>query len=340
MAAAAGYTPQSDQCLRNMTPGSSGDSAPSLPLCPPVLLEISNRVDVSRTVDLTQPQGVCQAIDGILTSHLAASQGRDLLARAIDDVARAFRGDLPGFLRCDTQYHDLRHAFDSALAMARLINGYRQADPAEVPAQMDADHGLLGVLLALFHDIGLLRRADEGHLQGAQLTAVHERRSVSFARDWLLRTPLAYLADKAELIMVTRLEAPFPAHLGPLDHALACLLGTADILSQLSDRCYLEKCRDFLFEEFRVMGLAGTRESNFPTPEELLRKTPEFILGPVNQRLREEYEGMQRMMKIHFNGDCLYAEAIERNFRYLEKVLDSDAFYLLRRLPERLVDAG
>ena len=46
------------------------------------------------------------------------------------------------------------------------------------------------------------------------------------------------------------------------------------------------------------------------------------------------------MMKIHFNGDCLYAEAIERNFRYLEKVLDSDAFYLLRRLPERLVDAG
>ena len=319
-----------------MTSGPSAHSAPPAPPCPPGLLEISNRVDVSRTVDLSKPQGVGQAIDAILSTGPVASE---LLTRAIDDVARAFRGDLPGFLRCDTHYHDLRHAFDSALAMARLINGYRQAAPAEVPATMDGEHGLLGVLLALFHDIGLLRRGDEAHLLGAQLTHVHERRSVAFARDWLLRTPLAHLAEKAELIMVTRLEAPFPAHLEPIDHALACMLGTADILSQLADRCYLDKCRDFLFEEFRVMGLAGGADSHFPTPEELLRKTPEFILGPVNQRLRDEYEGMQRMMKVHFNGDCLYAESIERNFRYLEKVLDSEAFHLLRRLPERLVDA-
>lgn len=303
------------------------------------LLDGSNQKDVSRTVDLTCAKEVFRAIDGVLSSALGREYGYFTLEQAIDDVAKAFRGDLPGILRCDTHYHDLRHAYDCALAMARLIDGYVKADTTDVPAVMDAEHGLLGVLLALFHDIGLLRYREEAHLQGAQLTFVHERRSIAFARDWLLRTPLAHLADKAALIMVTRLDAPFPENLAPLDRALACMLGTADILSQLADRCYLEKCRDFLFEEFRVMGLAGRADCDFPTPEVLLRKTPDFFLGPVMQRLLDEYEGMQSMMKLHFNGECLYSEAIVRNFRYLEKVLESDAFYLLRRLPERVVDA-
>lgn len=304
------------------------------------LSEGSNQADVSRTVDLASPKAVFLAIDRILSHALGREYGYFTLEQAINDVAAAFRGDLPGLLRCDTHYHDLRHAYDSALAMARLIDGYVKANPADVPAPMDAQHGLLGVLLALFHDIGLLRYREEAHLQGAQLTQVHERRSVAFARDWLQRTPLAHLAEKASLIMVTRLDSPFPEKLAPRERALACMLGTADILSQLADRCYLEKCRDFLFEEFRAMGVAGRADSDFPTPEELLRKTPKFFLGPVTLRLKEEYEGVQHMMRQHFNGSCLYAEAIERNFRYLETVLESEAFYLLRRHPERIVDAG
>jgi hypothetical protein len=38
---------------------------------------------------------------------------------------------------------------------------------------------------------------------------------------------------------------------------LGNMLGTADIIAQMADRCYLEKCRDRLFPEFVAGGLAS-----------------------------------------------------------------------------------
>ena len=79
--------------------------------------------DPTETVDLTSPYEVLTAIQQVL--HRAWPEiDNDTLARAIDDVARAFRGDFQGLLRCDTFYHDLRHALDSGLAMARLLDGH------------------------------------------------------------------------------------------------------------------------------------------------------------------------------------------------------------------------
>src|SRR3546814_17577574 len=62
---------------------------------------------------------------------------------------------------------------------------------------------------------------------------------------------------------------------------LGFLLGSADVLAQTSDRCYLEKCRDFLFREFALCGLAGDPRPGGPTPiyasaEQLLAKTVAF----------------------------------------------------------------
>src|SRR3546814_3158848 len=65
------------------------------------------------------------------------------------------------------------------------------------------------------------------------------------------------------------------------DRMLGFLLGSADVLAQTSDRCYLEKCRDFLFREFALCGLAGDPRPGGPTPiyasaEQLLAKTVAF----------------------------------------------------------------
>ncbi|MFA7280744.1 MAG: hypothetical protein WC100_11675, partial [Sterolibacterium sp.] len=222
--------------------------------------------DPTRTVDLKDPGAVLAAIDALLSNRFGPDYGRPLLERAISDVTQAFRGDYPGLLRCDTLYHDLRHALDSGLAMARLLDGQASSTAPGSPEHVDPEHALLGVLLALFHDIGLLRRTDEAHMQGAQLTPIHEARGVEFMRDYLGRTVLAHLAEKSELIMVTRLVWHMPADLAPLDRAISCLLGTADIMSQLADRCYLEKCRDFLFVEFSAIGLAGAPGLPYPDP--------------------------------------------------------------------------
>jgi len=295
--------------------------------------------DPTQTVDLENPHAVLAAVDAIMRRRFGSGYGLPLLEQAVADLARAFRGEYPGLLRCDTYYHDLRHALDSGLAMARLLDGQAAGSKPEAPAHIDAEHALLGVLLALFHDVGLLRRADEAHLQGAQLTPVHEARGVAFMRDYLGRTRLAHLAAKAELIMITRLVWHMPPEISPRDREISCLLGTADIISQLADRCYLEKCRDFLYIEFSACGLAGSPDLAYPDPETLLRNTPAFYTGLLRQRIHNEYADADRYMQIHFGGECPYQASIKRNFSFLEGLLASAELSRLRRQPQRVIDA-
>ena len=295
--------------------------------------------DPTQTVDLENPGAVVAAINALMCERYGTGYGLATLARAVADLARAFRGDYPGLLRCDTHYHDLRHALDSGLAMARLIHGRTRVTLRGATDYIDSEHALLGVLLALYHDIGLLRRSDEAHLQGAQLTPIHEARGVEFMRDYLTRTPLARLARKAELIMVTQLIWHMPPDIAPLDRAIASLLGTADIISQLSDRTYLEKCRDFLFVEFSAFGLAGAPELLYPDPKTLLAKTPGFYRDLVRPRVAVEYDGADRYLNVHFGGVCPYDVAIQRNLDYLGAVLEKDDLSLLRRVPRRIIEA-
>jgi hypothetical protein len=301
--------------------------------------QYSIHADPTSTVDLQNPRAVVVAIDSLMRSRFGDDYGKPVLDLAAEHLAQAYRGEYPGLLRCDTHYHDLRHALDCGLAMARLIDGHGMVTQADAPEHIDAEHALLGILLALYHDIGLLRRTDEGHLQGALLTPVHEARGVEFMRDYLSRTPLAHLADKAELIMITRLVWHMPPDIPPLDRAISCLLGTADIISQLADRCYLEKCRDFLFIEFSAIGLAGSPDLLYPDPETLLRKTPSFFTGLLSQRIHNEYADADRFMKIHFGGVCPYEAAINRNFRFLSELLVEEDLSKLSRQPQRVIDA-
>jgi len=295
-------------------------------------------LDPTGTVDLESPGAVLVAVDDLLATRFGSDytqERRDLLTTMFDDVTRAFRGEYPGLLRCDTHYHDLRHALDASLAMARLVDGYC-ADSTS-PISLTADQALFGVLLALTHDIGLLRKPDEEDLEGASLTPIHERRGVNFMKAYLPHTILARLSSHAELIMITRLDFRMREDWQPWEKALARLLGSADLMSQLSDRCYLEKCRDFLYVEFSAIGLTGPGNP-YPDQETLLRKTPSFYSGLLRKRIVDEYDHADRYMAAHFGGVCPYTAAIERNFDYLENILDSEDFSRLRRHPQRVID--
>src|SRR3546814_5389910 len=86
---------------------------------------------------------------------------------------------------------------------------------------------------------------------------------------------------------------------------LGCLLGSADVLAQTSDRCYLEKCRDFLFREFALCGLAGDPRPGGPTPiyasaEQLLAKTVAFNRALWRERLDGYFGGAHRFLDAHF----------------------------------------
>lgn len=239
-------------------------------------------------------------------------------------------------------YHDLQHTLDITLALARLIVGHeREVPPA---AQLGPERAVVGLIIGLFHDMGYLRRIDDDGavLHGAELTRVHVSRGARFLADYLPTVGLGCWAPVArEIVHFTGYEVPFAqiAVSDPLDLKLGHLIGTADMIGQMADRCYLEKCRDRLYPEFVLAGMAlpiaanGGRQVRYASGLDLLRQTPEFVAETRTSRLDGHFGGAYRYLNVLFDGRNPYMEAIDRNLTHLHVVLRSENWRLLRRSP-------
>jgi hypothetical protein len=244
-----------------------------------------NDFDVTDSIRTTDPAAVGSEVERIHRG-LYPEAPFDDLARAFDDAAALYRGRDPDYHPCDTGYHDLQHVLDVTLAMARLMDGYqhgRTAPEEALPREMFA----LGALAALFHDFGYLRRRnDRKHRYGAEYTLTHVSRSSAFLRRYVRALGMSEAAARiaAALVHYTGYERP-PQTIridGALARRVGQMLGTADIIAQMSDRCYLEKCRDRLYPEFVLGALAGRRRAGirklplFSSADDLVHKTPSF----------------------------------------------------------------
>ena len=119
------------------------------------------------------------------------------------------------------------------------------------------------------------------------------------------------------------------------------MLGTADIIAQMSDRCYLEKCRDRLFPEFVLGNLAGRARTGgrklpvFASGEDLVQKTPYFYQGAIKRldlQLARAYEYAAR----HFGGPNPYLEEMKKNVAYAQAVAQDPSEGLRRHPPSTL----
>ena len=292
--------------------------------------------DPTGTVNLRDPAAVESSIGAILDRRYGANYDRSLLHRCVADLVDCYRGCSHDLMQCDTLYHDLRHALETGLTMARLIDGDFEVGGLEGPT-LNASQALLGISLALFHDVGLLRREDESIHWGAQLLPVHEERGVKFMGDYFQETSLKKCAEKSELIMPTKLTFSIPDAWLQEDRKIGSMIASADLISQMADRCYLEKCRDFLFAEFGAIGLSGTSGSPYPDAVTLLRKTPGFVNGFAMDRLDREFRGVFRLVEAHFSGSNPYLDAISRHVGYLVGLLGREQLPGLRRRPKPFV---
>ncbi|MCE9639842.1 MAG: HD domain-containing protein, partial [Betaproteobacteria bacterium] len=164
------------------------------------------------------------------------------LDRAFVDFAALYAGEHPGYYPCDTGYHDTQHVLDVTLAMARLLHGYQRAGREPLEARLFC----LGVILALYHDCGYIRRRnDTRHENGAEYTLTHVSRGARYLRAYLPQIGMEDLAKvAARVVHFTGYEVPIEKIRlpQPIFRVIGNLLGTADILGQMADRCYLEKC--------------------------------------------------------------------------------------------------
>jgi hypothetical protein len=289
-----------------------------------------NDHDVSGRIRTTDPAAVGAEV-ARLFGELYPQASRRPLERAFADAVRLYRGAHPRFHRCDTPYHDLQHVLDVTLAQARLMDGYERSrsGPPPLPAPLFT----VGVICALLHDVGYVRRrADRRHRNGAEYTLTRASRGAGFVAAYLREAGLArYAHSAAALLHYTGYERS--AESIRVDHQvlrrIGQMLGSADILAQMSDRCYLEKCRDRLYPEFVAGGVARTL---FRSAQELVRRTPAFFHSAA-QRLDLQLARAHEYAGRHFGGQNLYLEEIHKNVRHARLVADAGRDELLRRSP-------
>jgi hypothetical protein len=66
---------------------------------------------------------------------------------------------------------------------------------------------------------------------------------------------------------------------------------------------------------------------------DLLRQTPDFVRETRMDRLEGEFEHAYRYLEPLFSGKNPYLEAIDRNLGYLNRVLRTERWPMLRRNP-------
>ena len=306
-----------------------------------MLKDRRNDFDVTNQVQVSDPNAVRNAVRTLYTSAYPGVPF-DRLWLAFYDFERLFSGRFPGYLGCDTTYHDVQHTLDMTLALMRLIAGHdRSVEPAD---RLGADRAQMVLITALFHDSGYIRHEerDEDADNGAEYTRTHVSRSAEFLCRYLPELGLSRdVAVASTIVHFTGYEVNLDdIELDdPRDIVCGHLLATADIIAQMADRCYLEKCRDRLYPEFVLGGIAidygedGEARVLYRSGEDLLSKTPQFYQSIMDDRLDARFNRVYRYFEVLFDGDNPYLDAIQRNIAHIKSIIESGSWSLLRREP-------
>ena len=307
-----------------------------------------NDYDVTDTVQVSSPTAVRDAVHEL---YALAYPGVsfDKLWLAFHDFERLFTGRFPGYLGCDTTYHDMQHTLDMTLALARLIAGYEKT--ASQQDRLGPRRAQMAIITSLFHDAGYIRHRDRDRefRNGAEFTLQHVSRSADFLRHYL---PVLGLPDDVAVASIIVHYTGYELDLDtielddPRDTFCGHLLGTADLIAQMADRCYLEKCRDRLYKEFVLGGIAienakpGEYRVRYESGVDLLRQTPVFYQQVTKDRLQRRFNRAYRYVELLFGGENPYVQAIRKNMTHLVRVLKNDDWRLLRRNPPYFLSEG
>jgi hypothetical protein len=274
-------------------------------------------LQLSLLVDMESPQGVLNEVRTII--HLMVPEFHfQQIELVFNDIVRLFRGEYPGYRKCSTEYHDLKHTTDTFLAMARLMHGAMIGGRDFTGAKVN-----LGLICALMHDTGYLQTLDDNNGTGAKYTRIDTRRSIGFMDNYLNGHgfPREDFKHYPQILMCTGLDTKVDEirFKSPDTELLGKILGTADLLGQMADRIYLEKLL-FLYYEFREARVMG-----YENELDLLRKTTDFY-AVIRRRFAIDLDHLNEYVRLHFkvcwNLDRdLYMEAIDKNIKYLKFLL-------------------
>ena len=291
---------------------------------------ITNSKDLYKLLAVGSSEEILSEVLEIL-KRISSDFNTEPILSVFDVVQRLYGGNFPGYRACNTGYHDLRHAIEAFLAMSRIIHG------ALLDNQSFSERQIITALIAaILHDAGYIQEESDTRGTGAKYKAVHEQRSMDFLSQHGFKFGLSdeEIAAGRMIIQCTDMGTDITtiALPSPQIELLGKLLGTADLMAQLSEQTYLEKLL-YLYYECEEAGVGG-----YESEVDILRKAIDFY-DVFETRLRTTLGGVDRFMQLHFasrwgiNKD-LYHEAINKHKDYLLKILsmpDSDPRDYLKR---------
>jgi len=276
----------------------------------------NEKLQLAMLIDHDNPAAVLEEAKNIFILNYD-SGAFEIVENCFNLTEALFKGEFDGYRSCNTEYHNFSHTIDCFLATIRLIDG------RNISARSLSEETATNLLMAaMLHDTGYIQEAWDTTGTGAKYTKIHVTRSIEF----VAKNADKYMVDAERLksisdfIEFTGLRSDGLA-VDEDDKALAgSILGTADLLGQMSDRAYLEKLL-FLYHEFTEAGLEG-----FETEFDILKKTLAFYestMVRLNKNLMRCYEFAEYHFRSRFRvKENLYIEAIEKQMQYLKKIMD------------------
>ncbi len=236
---------------------------------------------------------------------------------------RLYRGEFNGYLGCDTNYHDFAHVAETFLTMARLLHGAQLA--SEKITQRDL---AVGLIAAILHDSGYIRRSSESTDNGARYRSEHEMRGMDFVSQHGQAIGLTgqEIAECRTMIQSTLMTEDVNAmsFQSKTQELLTRILSTSDLLAQLSSATYLERLV-FLHEE--------DRDSQAPRYTDQLDCFRKAILfdNHARERLLNTLEQSDVYLTNHFNArwntpENLYRVSMDRQIQFLTEAIERKGF--------------
>jgi hypothetical protein len=244
-------------------------------------------------------------------------------------VYKLFNGKFNGYKACSTDYHDLHHTITAFLATMRLIDGYILSEEI-IPVKLVTDV----LTAALLHDIGYIQEINDKQGTGGKFTENHVLRSIEMFKKHFKEFKISEkdVSLISKFISCTELKINpnsitfFDEH----EKTIGFMLATADILSQMSDREYLEKLM-FLYKEFKEARIPG-----YNTEFDILKNTLNFYTT-IKLRLQDTLKSKYKYSKVHFEKRVnidknLYIASINKNIAYLQTILDDNTTNFRKKL--------
>jgi hypothetical protein len=289
-----------------------------------------NRRRINDVFQIDSPETLIGEVFEIL--HAISPEAETKSIRSVfNATGQLYRGQFPGYQACNTGYHDLQHAYDALLAMARLIHG------AVIDGRSFSESSIVaGLAAALLHDVGYIQEEFDTEGTGAKYKTIHEQRSMDFLKRYGSGFGLSSRQiDTGRTIIACTdmaLDISTLSFASAEIELLGRMLAAADLLSQLADRAYLEKL-PLLYKECKEAGIGDYRDEL-----DLIQKAVAFY-DIAKLRLQTALDSAGGFLQQHFQlrwgePENVYQRVIDSQKDYLINILnipDSDPREHLKR---------